>query len=91
MPPEADESSHGHVVLPEPTRSPWWSLGRRMLLGVAIILFTVLLVWFDRDGYRDNNDPPGFHINIVDAFYYTTVTLSTMEVRTVRRVEPVVM
>ena len=77
MPPEADESSHGHVVLPEPTRSPWWSLGRRMLLGVAIILFTVLLVWFDRDGYRDNNDPPGFHINIVDAFYYTTVTLST--------------
>jgi voltage-gated potassium channel len=76
VPPEADESSHGHVVLPEPTRSPWWSLSRRLLLGIGIILFTVLLVWFDRDGYTDNNDPTG-KINLVDSLYYTTVTLST--------------
>jgi voltage-gated potassium channel len=71
------ESSHGHVVLPEVQRSPWWSLSRRFLLGFAIIALTVLIVWVDRDGYRDNNDPPAHAINLVDSIYYTTVTLST--------------
>jgi voltage-gated potassium channel len=72
-----EQSRHGYVVLPETERSPWWSLSRRLLLGVAIILFTVLLVYLDRTGYRDSNDPPLHHINLVDAFYYSTVTLST--------------
>jgi len=65
------------VSLPERTRSPWWVLGRRLLAAVLILLGTVLLVWFDRDGYRDGNDPPYFEVNLVDAIYYTTVTLST--------------
>ena len=60
MPPEADQSSRGHVVLPDPDRSPWWSLSRRLLLGLAIIVFTVMLVYLDRNGYRDSNDPPGY-------------------------------
>jgi voltage-gated potassium channel len=78
VPPEDDQSSHGFVVLPEPARSPWWSLGRRLLLGLGIIVFTVLLVYLDRDGYIDNNDPEGEgKLSLVDAFYYTTVTLST--------------
>ena len=78
MPPEDDSSSHGYVVLPEQTRSPWWSLGRRLLLGVGIIAFTVMLVYVDRDGYRDNNDPPALPAsNLIDSIYYTTVTLST--------------
>jgi voltage-gated potassium channel len=72
-----EQSRHGYVVLPETVRSPWWSLGLRLLLGLAIIAVTVLLVWVDRSGYRDSNDPPYFHINLVDALYYTTVTLST--------------
>jgi voltage-gated potassium channel len=76
VPPEPDDSSHGHVVLPEPTRSPWWSLGRRLLLGLAIVMFTVLLVWIDRAGYADNNDPK-HTVDLVDSLYYTTVTLST--------------
>jgi voltage-gated potassium channel len=70
------ESSHGFVVLPEPTRSPWWALGRRLLLGLAIIAFTVLLVYADRGGYTDTNDP-GHAVDLVDAVYYSTVTLST--------------
>ncbi|HET7069357.1 MAG TPA: ion channel, partial [Nocardioides sp.] len=72
-----EQSLHGYVVLPETVRSPWWSLSRRILLGVAIILFTVLLVYLDRSGYRDSNDEPLHRIDLVDAFYYTTVTLST--------------
>jgi voltage-gated potassium channel len=76
VPPEDDQSSHGHVVLPEPARSPWRSLSRRVLLGVALIVVTMLLVWIDRRGYTDNNDPT-HRINLIDSLYYTTVTLST--------------
>lgn len=68
--------NRGRVSLPARTRSPWWQLGRRVLLATAILVGTVLLVWFDRAAYRDNNDPTG-HVDLVDAIYYTTVTLST--------------
>ena len=66
----------GRVALPEHSRSPWWELGRRFLGALAILVGTVLLVWFDRDGYIDNNDPTG-KVDFIDAIYYTTVTLST--------------
>jgi voltage-gated potassium channel len=71
------ESSHGFVVLPEAQRSPWWSLSIRLLMGFGIVALTVLIVWLDRTGYRDNNDVPDHAINLVDAIYYSTVTLST--------------
>ena len=67
----------GKVSLPDRTRSPWWELGRRLLLAVAILLGTVLIVYLDRDAYRDGNDPPHYGVDFVDAIYYTTVTLST--------------
>lgn len=66
----------GDIALPDRVRSPWWELGRRVLLAFAIIMGTILLVWLDRDGYRDANDPTG-KVDFVDAVYYTTVTLST--------------
>lgn len=64
------------VALPAHQRSPWWELGRRLLLAVAILAGTVLMVWLDRDGYVDGNDPTG-QVGFIDAIYYTTVTLST--------------
>jgi voltage-gated potassium channel len=79
----ADDSSditqgrvRGKVLLPDPGRSPWWELGRRLLLAIGILVGTVLLVWFDRGAYHDNNAPTG-SVDMVDAIYYTTVTLST--------------
>jgi voltage-gated potassium channel len=63
--------------LPARPRSPWWELTRRLLVAVGILVFTVLLVWFDRDGYRDGGDPQGHGVSLVDALYYATVTLST--------------
>lgn len=72
----SNPASVGRVSLPERIRSPWWELGRRVLLALAILIGTWLLVWFDRDGYRDGNDPTNT-LSLLDAFYYTTVTLST--------------
>ena len=66
----------GLLKLPATTRSPWWELGRRVLMAVGILVFTVLLVWFDRDGYNDANDP-SHKVSFIDSIYYTTVTLST--------------
>ncbi len=47
-----------------------------MLLALAILGGTVLLVYLDRGGYVDGNDPTG-EVDLIDAIYYTTVTLST--------------
>ncbi|WP_199286642.1 potassium channel family protein [Nocardioides houyundeii] len=75
-PSEQPSPALSSIKLPDQVRSPWWELGRRVLLAVAILVGTALLVYFDRGGYRDNNDPTG-RVDLVDAFYYTTVTLST--------------
>jgi voltage-gated potassium channel len=72
-----EQSRLGFVVLPDRGSSIWRALLLRLLLGIGIIVFTVMLVYLDRDGYRDSNDPPHHAINMVDSIYYTTVTLST--------------
>ncbi len=72
-----DDDIRGRVRLPAIVRSPLWELTRRLLLAIALLSFTVALVYFDRDGYRDANDPPAYAVDLVDAIYYTTVTLST--------------
>ena len=69
--------ARGKVSLPERVRSPWWELGRRLLAAVVILVGTVVIVYVDRHGYRDANDPPFYGVNLVDSIYYTTVTLST--------------
>ena len=71
-------SASSLVALPDRVRSPWWELGRRILAALAILVGTVLLVYFDRGGYRDGNDPAtNYSVDFKDAIYYTTVTLST--------------
>ncbi|WP_243059810.1 TrkA family potassium uptake protein [Nocardioides sp. SR21] len=66
----------GQLALPESTVSPWWQLGRRLLLAFGILAATVMIVFLDRDAYADNNDPTG-QVGLIDSIYYTTVTLST--------------
>ena len=86
MPDESDQSrllvdphlGVSRIALPEQTRSPWWELGRRLLAAAAILVGTVLIVYFDRTGYRDGNDPASnYAVDFKDSIYYTTVTLST--------------
>ena len=57
MPDVVAEETRGRVRLPAVARSPFWELSRRVLLAVALLGFTVALVYFDRAGYRDNADP----------------------------------
>ncbi|MCH1867523.1 NAD-binding protein [Nocardioides sp. CFH 31398] len=66
----------GRVDLPEQESSPVWQLAKRLLLALGILVLTVALVYLDREGYNDNGDPAN-EISLVDAIYYTTVTLST--------------
>ena len=56
------------------------SLRRRraesLRVGIALgcLLITTVLVYVEREGYRDSNGTP---ISWLDALYYATVTLST--------------
>ena len=65
-----------HIRFPTRPESPWWTLTRRLLLASAVLIATVMLVYFDREGYRDGGDPTN-EVDLADAVYYTTVTLST--------------
>lgn len=69
-------SSRGRVALPERPRSPYFELFKRLGAAMGILVGTVLLVYLDREGYVDNNDPT-LEVGLIDAIYYTTVTLST--------------
>ncbi|MDQ0942089.1 voltage-gated potassium channel [Streptomyces sp. V1I1] len=47
---------------------------RRLTMALGVLLATVAIVYVDRGGYHDNaNDS----VDLLDAFYYATVTLST--------------
>ena len=77
----------GLVSLPDPERSPWWELSRRLLLALAILVGTVLIVYFDRGAYVDGNDPSQ-RVGLIDSIYYATVTLSTTGYGDIAPVEP---
>jgi voltage-gated potassium channel len=74
VPDQPTDLTRGQVRLPAMERSPVWELTRRLLLALALLSFTVLVVWLDREGYNDSADG---EVDLVDAIYYTTVTLST--------------
>jgi voltage-gated potassium channel len=55
-------------------QGPLRALAVRLALAVLLVLLTVLVIYLDRDGYRDvNNDG----LTLLDCFYYAVVSLST--------------
>jgi voltage-gated potassium channel len=67
--------SHHRLRLPNNEQlSPHVAILRRVAIAVGLVLVNWLLVIIERDGYRDAVDG---HVSVVDALYYTTVTLST--------------
>lgn len=62
------------MVLPREARGPLRSVVRRFLFALAVLVLVALVVWWGRDGYRDSTDDG---VDLLDAFYYATVSLST--------------
>ncbi|HEX2771795.1 MAG TPA: potassium channel family protein, partial [Micromonosporaceae bacterium] len=62
------------IQFPRVRQSPLRALMQRLGVAIALVVGIVAVVYFDRDGYRDNN---GEGMTLVDCFYYAVVTLST--------------
>jgi voltage-gated potassium channel len=60
--------------MPESKASPITSIVRRVIWALVALFGAVLIVYFDRDGYRD---AAGDGLSFLDAVYYATVSLST--------------
>ncbi|WP_338698485.1 potassium channel family protein [Streptomyces sp. Q6] len=73
---QADERTATYrVKLPRRVvERPLLQVARRVVMALAVLVLTALLVWVDRGGYNDNSDGS---VDLLDAFYYATVTLST--------------
>lgn len=50
---------------------------RRIGLAIGLIVLVSILLWFDRDGLRDNSHP-GRPMGFADVFYFTVVSLTTV-------------
>lgn len=63
------------VVLPRKVvERPIRQVLKRLIMALVVLVATAMVVWADRDGYHDNADGT---VDLLDAFYYATVTLST--------------
>ncbi len=60
--------------IPEPFVSPGQRIFRRLVYATLALFAAVLIVYLDRDGYRDVQDN---ELSFLDCFYYATVSLST--------------
>jgi voltage-gated potassium channel len=47
---------------------------KRVVMALVVLVATAFIVYADHDGYNDNSDGS---VDLLDAFYYATVTLST--------------
>ncbi|MEU9731019.1 potassium channel family protein [Streptomyces sp. NPDC048002] len=53
---------------------PFRQVAKRVLMALSLLVICSLIVYADREGYTDNSDGS---LDFLDAFYYSTVTLST--------------
>jgi voltage-gated potassium channel len=69
-----DHTLVGVIRMPESRISPVTSIVRRIIWALVALFAAVMIVYLDRDGYRDAN---GDGLTFLDAVYYSTVSLST--------------
>lgn len=61
--------------MPAESRSnPLGQLGKRLLIGLGMLLVIALGTIVERHGYSDSADD---HVSVLDAFYYATVSITT--------------
>ncbi|BBC34753.1 Potassium ion channel [Streptomyces graminofaciens] len=64
-----------HVRLPKrAVERPSHQVGKRLAMALFVLVATAFIVYVDHEGYNDNSDGS---VDLLDAFYYATVTLST--------------
>lgn len=64
----------GILRVPQLHGSPAAAITRRIGYALAALAAVVLIVYLDRDGYRDVQEDP---LSLLDCLYYATVSLST--------------
>ncbi|MFC0114213.1 potassium channel family protein [Kibdelosporangium aridum] len=69
-----DHSLVGVIRIPEGSVSPVTAIVRRVIGALLALASAVVIVYLDRDGYRDVNEDG---LSLLDAIYYATVSLST--------------
>lgn len=75
MPPkEEGRALEAPVELPGGDASPLGRINRRILLALGLIVFVALVTYIGREGYYDPEDP---ELSLLDAFYYSTVSITT--------------
>ena len=89
----ADQPDHtlvGTLRIPEPFVSPARKIGMRVLYALGALFLAVLIVYLDRDGYRDiePGPDPNNRLSFLDCLYYATVSLSTTGYGDITPVEP---
>ncbi len=72
---EDEHEQRSRVVFPSRRLSARRSLAVRITIALTIVIVTTLLVYLERDGYADFGQDN--EVSLVDALYYSTVTLST--------------
>jgi voltage-gated potassium channel len=63
-----------NVRFPSPAPTPARQIRYRVLLALMLILIGAVTAYVDRDGYRDLD---GSGLSLLDAFYYSTVSVTT--------------
>lgn len=63
-----------YLHIPEKFVTPANRIARRVLYALLALFAAVLIVYLDRDGYRDVQENP---LSFLDCLYYATVSLST--------------
>lgn len=56
-------------------QSGWQTVAVRAALAMALVVIAFLLLWFDRDGLKDNVDG---HVSFTDTIYFTMITITTV-------------
>jgi voltage-gated potassium channel len=62
------------IQFPAVRRGPLRAISARLGFAVLLVSVIVLVIFIDRDGYRDVNEDG---LTLLDSFYYAVVTLST--------------
>jgi voltage-gated potassium channel len=63
-----------HIELPAERKHPLRTIGARLAVATGLIVMVALLAYVGGDGYFD---PADDDVSLLDAFYYSTVTITT--------------